>query len=119
MIVRHRKGLCGVKWFVIYTCVMQYRHSTVQLVTSVYSRTSHSSVELVTAAYTCSWSQQYSTGHSSVKFAVTIVSNLLQGYRTSHSSSVELATAYKTRDLLQQYKARNSNIKYLTVYYLL
>ena len=62
------------------------------LVTTIY-RTSHSSVEFVTAVYTCCWSHQYSTGHSIVKFVVTTVLNLLQGYRTSYSSSVELATA--------------------------
>ena len=77
----------------LVTTIYRTSRSSVQLVTLVYSRTSHSSVEFVTAVYTCCWSQQYSTGHSIVKFVVTTVLNLLQGYRTSYSSSVELATA--------------------------
>ena len=77
----------------LVTTIYRTSRSSVQLVTLVYSRTSHSSVEFVTAVYTCCWSQQYSTGHSIVKFVVTTVSNLLQRYRTSYSSSVELATA--------------------------
>ena len=70
MTVRHRKGLCGVKWFVIYTCVIQYCHSTVQLVT-VHQYT----VGLVTAVLNLLQQYIYVAGHNSIAL-VTAVLNL-------------------------------------------
>ena len=100
----------------LVTTIYRTSHSSVQLVTLVYSRTSHSIIYMLLVTTVQHWSQQCQIcSHNSVKFVAGVQDQLQQQCRTCYSIRPVKAVS----NLLQQYKARNSNIEYLTVYYLL